>query len=173
MYYAYMYVCLVSRPASTSDSIMIDFQATKSLQDSGRAVHIFANPSDPTVCPMLALAVLVFAGDLFNSTPGHGLFGGRSTGETAAVTERFVKSLHAAVDLIDEQVRVALRMDRKSIVPHTMRKSCLSWLASLPDGPSYITSVTNPFNDPCIHPLIHLFIYSFIHACMCLCMYLI
>jgi hypothetical protein len=50
------------------DCISVSVFATKSLQDAGRDIHLYANPYKPWICPILALALLVFGGELVGAT---------------------------------------------------------------------------------------------------------
>ena len=101
--------------------------------------HLYGNPTNPVLCPILALAIVVFthaikhdASQPADSTgpPSFRIFdGGRS--ET-----RFSEALGRAIDGLSECDLTRLGGEKKQIGTHSVRKGAASYCAGMVNGPS-------------------------------------
>lgn len=118
------------------DSLTIVFPTHKGDQEGRDAApkHVFANPSNPEMCPVLSLAIFVFCHGFRRAGSKTSLFG---SGENE-VESRFgtwLRNLCSA----KEQELVALGMIVKDIGTHSFRKGIASFLSGIPGGPSPVS----------------------------------
>ncbi|KAJ1382077.1 hypothetical protein B484DRAFT_316598, partial [Ochromonadaceae sp. CCMP2298] len=83
--------------------------------------HVYANPHDPEVCPVLAMAVLIFAGPPRTTTGRQQLFLGSNS------KDRFAKQLNQVIRGITEAQLQTLAQDRADIGPYSLRKGSASY----------------------------------------------
>ena len=119
---------------STSfDSFHILFRHSKTDQkgdDSKYPRHIFANPKNPVVCPVLSLCfyfTCCFATKKISQTSF--LFPGK------AQQKRFSDILQRVLKEHEEEVRITYGFEINKLGPHSIRKGAASYLCSLPGGP--------------------------------------
>jgi hypothetical protein len=105
------------------DSLVIQEQGHKGDQTGADKFwkHIFANPLQPQVCPVLALAVLVFAGPPRAATGRQQLFMGSNS------KDRFAKTLHQVLYSLTEQDKQTLGQEREDLGPYSLRKGSASY----------------------------------------------
>ena len=111
------------------DCMVITEQATKSDQGGERIFgkHLYANPLNPTVCPMLAVGVSIFM------RPGTGsmqLFPGTNT------KDRFGNLLHVMLKDADSAQKRTLGCEVEDIGLHSTRKGSASMCLGQVAGPS-------------------------------------
>lgn len=104
------------------DSLLITFAKSKCDQ-TGEGLsndkHIYANPLNPKVCPILALSVLVFTTYRNSDISQHKLFGGKDP------EKRFCKILKQMLDMIPDQNN--LGAPRKDLGSHSQRKGSATY----------------------------------------------
>ena len=128
-----------------SDALMVTVPKHKGDQEGANVFprHVYANPSDPAICPVLALAVLVFVRVLrfdpnSSSTssqaalPNYRLFDGDNS-ETR-FSEIFKKVI-AAMPAAEAQ---HLGGSKKELGTHSVRKGAATYCTGMVDGPSPI-----------------------------------
>jgi hypothetical protein len=104
-----------------NDAMLITFAKHKGDQTGeglGNEKHVYANPLNPTICPLLALAVLVFTKHRAPNAKQQ-LFEGTKS------EDRFVKILQTVLQLVPENILGACRKD---IGTHSNRKGCATFL---------------------------------------------
>ncbi|RHX98200.1 hypothetical protein DYB36_006147 [Aphanomyces astaci] len=114
------------------DALVVQYAFTKSDQVGKNCTprHIFANPGNPAICPILSLAVLIFT---------RGTQRGRSTnlvfGENAG--ERFSAWLSKTCELHSAAMS-SFGVLVKDIGTHSFRKRVASELSNTPGGPEAV-----------------------------------
>ena len=111
------------------DCMVITEQATKSDQGGERIFgkHLYANPLNPTVCPILAIAVSIFM------RPGTGsmlLFPGTNS------KDRFGNLLHVMLEASDSAQKSTLGCEVEDIGLHSTRKGSATMCLGQVAGPS-------------------------------------
>jgi hypothetical protein len=99
--------------------------------------HVYANPINPVICPILALAVQVFSTSFLpgnESKERFKLFHGK------AQEKRFQNIIRSALDKMDESQAAQLGAKPGEIASHSTRKGAASYCSSMVSGPS-ITQV--------------------------------
>ena len=91
--------------------------------------HVYANPGDPKICPVLAVAVLTF------SKTYRGAGGRQQLFEGAKAESRFSDILLSTIDKLNDGQLMILGVDKKDIGTHSCRKGCPSYLLGIVDGP--------------------------------------
>jgi hypothetical protein len=91
----------------------------------GMDKHIYANPSNPEICPLLSLAVLIFCKHRTNDRRSHKLFVGDQS------ENRFVKILQNILKLVSNNI--ALVSYLANIGTHSNRKGGASYVLGLCD----------------------------------------
>jgi hypothetical protein len=86
--------------------------------------HIYANPLNPSICPILALAVLIFCTHRGQSTRLQQLYNGKNS------EQRFGKILKVILNLIDSQL-ITLGANVGDIGTHSNRKGAASFVLNL------------------------------------------
>ena len=94
----------------------------------GNMKHVYANPFNPKVCPLLALAVMMFSTHRPVRARTHQLFEGIHS------DDRFVKILQIIIAMIPESI---LGASRKDIGTHSNRKGSVSYVLAF----CYVTAV--------------------------------
>ncbi|KAJ1442958.1 hypothetical protein B484DRAFT_462686 [Ochromonadaceae sp. CCMP2298] len=117
------------------DSLVIQEQGHKGDQTGTEKYwkHIYANPHKPEVCPVLALAVLVFAGAPRANTGRQQLFMGSNS------KDRFGKTLHQILWSLTEGEKQTLAQERADIGAYSLRKGSASYCLGQVGGPNPVT----------------------------------
>jgi hypothetical protein len=119
----------------SEDSLIIQEQGHKGDQ-TGEAKywkHIYANPGDPAICPILALAVVVFAGPARDTLGRQQIFLGSNN------KDRFAKTLRQVVTNLPEADLQVLGCERADIGPYSLRKGSASFCLGQVAGPNPVT----------------------------------
>jgi hypothetical protein len=95
--------------------------------------HVYANPHDPEVCPVLAMAVLIFAGPPRTTAGRQQLFLGSNS------KDRFAKQLNQVIRGLTEAQLQTLAQDRSDIGPYSLRKGSASYCLGQTSGPNPVT----------------------------------
>jgi hypothetical protein len=93
--------------------------------------HVFANPLDPLICPILALAVFVFCKSIRmqDRNANFKLFEGDDQ------EGRFSKLLQKILSNLTQAEELKIGCNQKDIGTHSARKGAPSYCLSMPDGP--------------------------------------
>lgn len=105
------------------DHLVITFAKHKGDQDGeglGNVKAVYANAVNPSICPLLALAVLIFTSHRGADAKEQQIFGRNSE-------DRFTKILQKILSFFGEQ----LSTDKKDIGTHSTRKGVVSYVLSL------------------------------------------
>lgn len=157
MIFAHLYVTLcwnlMSRSISVSslkyqhitwqnDALIISIPKHKGDQEGAHVYgkHVYANPTNPAVCPILALGIYVLCNSFRAPNCMQSVFeGNEDTNEN-----RFSKWLQNMVQSPD--IHDSIRRISKEIGSHSFRKGAATHAASVPSGPSavYRCPVTGP-----------------------------
>jgi hypothetical protein len=120
-----------------NDAMIVVFPTHKGDQEGRNALpkHVFANPDNPEICPILALAIFVF-------TIGHRRQGSRtglfnSDDDEGAVEARFTKFLRSLID-DNEQALLDFGLEAQELGTHSFRKGIATFLCGMPGGPTAI-----------------------------------
>ena len=114
----------VSSMRWNNDMLEIDQHRSKSDQ-AGERAHtrsVAANPSNPTICPILALAVYVFCNNVHG---GANLLFGKSKCE-----QKFSEALHVIITELKEPLS-ALGFQSGDIGTHSLKKFMISFLSTM------------------------------------------
>ena len=126
---------LLSSMRWIDDCICIDVAKEKSDQVGERQFprHIYANPINPRICPILALAVYIFCIYIGNlADTNQPLFPGDFQ------EDRFSKVLQCALENLPEHLLNLLGGDAADIGTHSTRKGAASYVLSHVGGPNVI-----------------------------------
>jgi hypothetical protein len=117
------------------DSLVIQEQGHKGDQTGSEKYwkHVYANPHDPEVCPVLAMAVLIFAGPPRTTTGRQQLFLGSNS------KDRFAKQLNQVIRGLTEAQLQTLAQDRADIGPYSLRKGSASYCLGQTSGSNPMT----------------------------------
>ncbi len=120
-----------------NDAMIVVFPSHKGDQEGRSALpkHVFANPENPDMCPLLALAIFVF-------TIGHRREGSRpalftTNDDEGAVESRFTKYLRSIIG-DNEQALLDFGLEIKDLGTHSFRKGTATYLSGMPGGPTAI-----------------------------------
>ena len=125
------------------DALLISTPKSKADQEGVKcfARHLYANPINPTICPVLALAVSVFARCIRHDStqaaetterPSFRIFDGASN-ET-----RFSEVLARCIASLPENEQSRLGGEKKELGTHSIRKGAASFCAGMISGPSMV-----------------------------------
>ncbi|OQR83796.1 hypothetical protein ACHHYP_14294 [Achlya hypogyna] len=113
------------------DALVVSFGKLKNDQEGKTCTpkHIYANPTNPFVCPVLSLAILVFS---FGNREGSSrlLFGPNAQ-------NRFSTWLHTLVKNDPDAVR-EMGIEKGDIGTHSFRKGVATFVSSMPGGPQAV-----------------------------------
>ena len=134
---------MMEHVAWESDSLLISTPKSKSDQEGAKcfARHLYANPLNPIICPVLALAVLVFSRiakhDPAHSAasptlPNYRIFDGANN------KSRFSEILGRMIAAVPEADLTRLGAERKQLGTHSVRKGAASYCAGMVNGPSTV-----------------------------------
>lgn len=103
------------------------------------ARHIYANPSNPVICPVLALAILTFVRSIRHdptsssgSLPNFRVFDGPDS------ASRFSDVLGRVITAVPTSDVHVLGGDKKQLGTHSVRKGAASYCAGMMSGPSTV-----------------------------------
>lgn len=116
-----------------NDSLVVVFPAHKGDQEGRTALpkHVYANPSEPAICPILSLAVYIF-------TKGYEREGSKATVFAGEAESRFSKWLSNICQKHNEVLK-SQGVDISMIGTHSFRKGIASFLSGTPGGPTAIS----------------------------------
>ena len=123
------------------DALLISTPKSKTDQEGAKIFprHVYANPVNPTICPVLALGVLIFTRVLRHDPaqpvdaacpPSFAIFDG------AHSEARFSQTLHATMDSLPEAELTRLGGDKKQLGTHSIRKGAATYCNGMICGPS-------------------------------------
>jgi hypothetical protein len=127
-----------------SDSLLITTPKHKGDQEGVKAYarHIYANPLDPVICPVLALAVLTFVRSLrhdpaasssrSNPASNFPVFDGTNN------SSRFSEVLLRTIGLVPDTDVHLLGGEKKQLGTHSVRKGAASYCAGMMNVPSTV-----------------------------------
>jgi len=125
------------------DAMLITTPKSKTDQEGAKVFprHVYANPASPTLCPILALAVLIFTRVLRHdasqpidspSLPSFRIFDG------AHSEQRFGEAMHAAMGLLSAADLTRLGGETNQLGTHSVRKGAASYCTGMINGPSSV-----------------------------------
>jgi hypothetical protein len=125
------------------DALLISTPKHKADQEGAKcfARHLYANPTNPVICPVLALAVIVFTRCIkhdptipANSTsrPSFRIFDG------AFSEARFSEVLGRCIASLPESAQLQLGGEKKQLGTHSVRKGAATYCAGMINGPSTV-----------------------------------
>ena len=117
-----------------NDCLTVVFPKHKGDQVGNNAApkHVYANPSNPTICPILALAVMVFSNGMRREGTSRLLFGNMEKAES-----KFSKWLRALCAGIGDTL-TTMGLVIVDIGSHSFRKGIATFLSGIPGGPTAI-----------------------------------
>jgi hypothetical protein len=124
------------------DALLISTPKHKGDQEGVKcfARHLYANPTNPPICPILALAVLTFVrvlkydsqAEAKGQPPNYRIFDG------AHSESRYSEVLSRAIASLSESELPRLGGERKQLGTHSVRKGAASYCAGMINGPSTV-----------------------------------
>lgn len=126
-----------------ADALLISTPKHKGDQEGVKcyARHVYANPSNPVICPVLALAILTFVRSMkhdpastssSNSLPNFRVFDGPDGGS------RFSDVLARIIAAVPPSGILLLGGDKKQLGTHSVRKGAASYCTGMVNGPSTV-----------------------------------
>lgn len=114
------------------DAMTIHIGKMKNDQEGahGYARHVYANPKDPVICPVLAMSVLVFTKGYQREGSSRYIFG--ESGK-----DRFTKWLSKTFQVCKDAI-LALGLYIAQLGSHSIRKGIATALANNPGGPEAV-----------------------------------
>ena len=109
------------------DHLVVTFAKHKGDQDGeglGNVKAVYANVHNPSICPILALAVLIFTAHRGADTREQQIFGRSSE-------DRFTKVFQKNLSCLDSDSGEKLSTDKKDVGTHSTRKGVVSYVLSL------------------------------------------
>jgi hypothetical protein len=118
------------------DAMCIVFPKHKGDQEAKRSYpkHVYANPSNPEICPVLSLALYIWTMGPRANTTNRLVFSGKARD----TEENFGKWLDQACESMKEAL-AALNLEIDEVGTHSFRKGVASFLAGMIAGPSAIS----------------------------------
>ena len=125
------------------DALLISTPKHKADQEGAKCFsrHLYANPSNPAVCPVLALAVLVFCRSIKHdpsqpanspARPNFRIFDG------AFSEARFSEVLARCIASLPDSELTRLGGERKQLGTHSVRKGAATFCTGMINGPSTV-----------------------------------
>jgi len=125
------------------DALLISTPKHKADQEGAKCFsrHIYANPANPTICPVLALAVLVFCRSIKHDSsqpansaarPNFRVFDG------AFSEARFSEVLGRCIASLPESELACLGGEKKQLGTHSVRKGAATFCTGMINGPSTV-----------------------------------
>lgn len=118
------------------DHMSVHIPKTKSDQTGELTFpkSLFANPCNPAICPVLALAVVVFCRPYRDSRTHPLLFDGPDQ------EDRYCKILSRVLRDLPEGAAATLGANKEDIGSHSARKGAPSHILAMPGGPSAVAT---------------------------------
>ena len=115
-----------------NDSLVIVFPSHKGDKDGKKAIpkHVYANTKEPSICPILSLAIYLF-------TKGYDREGSKTTLFPGDAESKFSKWLRKICEANSETLR-SQGVDISMIGTHSFRKGVATFLSGTPGGPTAI-----------------------------------
>jgi hypothetical protein len=115
------------------DALVIVFPSHKSDKEGKNALpkHVFANASEPAICPILSFAIYLF-------TRGYDREGSKASLFSGEAESRFSKWLHKLC-ADNKEVLMNQGIEISMIGTHSFRKGVASYLSGTPGGPTSIS----------------------------------
>ena len=125
------------------DALLISTPKHKADQEGAKcfARHLYANPTQPVICPVLALAVIVFTRCIKHDSalpadstarPSFRVFDG------AFSEARFSEVLSRCINKLPECEQLQLGGEKKQLGTHSVRKGASTYCTSMINGPSTV-----------------------------------
>jgi hypothetical protein len=118
------------------DCLIVRLPKHKGDQEGERSLlmdrHVYANPLELSICPILSLAVLVFCKGFREAGGKQQVFEGTRT------ENKFSDMLSVILKGLSDSVQALLGANIKDIGTHTPRKSCATYACGVVDGPSSV-----------------------------------
>ena len=113
------------------DCMTITYQTSKTNQEGLHVVprHIFANPVDPLICPVLALGLKLISESDFDSGKPSKIFYG------PCGNQRFSMWLTRALNRMTDEEIAELGCPPRDLGTHSFRKGAATYVCGLVDGP--------------------------------------
>lgn len=117
------------------DCMKVTFPKHKGDQKGDRAEPkaVYANPLDPLVCPILALALFVFSMGTRTQPEKASLFG-----KPDAAEKRFSEWLAKLVQDMESELE-SYGIKKEDVGTHSLRKGLITYLCGIPGGPSIVS----------------------------------
>ena len=117
-----------------SDAMTINISRMKNDQEGSKSYprHIYANPTNPLICPILSFAILVFTKGFQRQGSERVIFGPPKTAR-----DRFSKWLNTTCQTCASAI-VSMGLIVSEIGSHSFRKGIATDLANCPGGPTAI-----------------------------------
>jgi hypothetical protein len=126
-----------------ADSLLISIPKHKGDQEGTKCFsrHLYANPLQPVICPVLALAVLIFTRATKHdpthtaddpASPNYRVFNGGHS------ESRFSEVLGRIIAAVPDTHLSQLGSDKKQLGTHSVRKGAASYCAGMVNGPSTV-----------------------------------
>lgn len=114
------------------DALVIEEQGHKGDQAGADKFgkHVYANPKEPSICPILAIAVLLFC------CPGRGMDGRQQLFSGPSSSERFGKVFRKLVDKLTEEELQEVGCKANELGTHSVRKGSASFALGQVAGPT-------------------------------------
>jgi hypothetical protein len=111
-----------------SDSLVVVFSSHKGDKEGQNALpkHVYANPAEPSICPILSFAIYIFTG-------GYEREGSKMTIFAGEAESRFSKWLGKTCTK-NEEVLKNLGINILKIETHSVRKGIATYLSGTPGG---------------------------------------
>ena len=115
------------------DALVIRIGRIKNDQDAKNMHprHVYANPLNPTICPVLSLALLVFCKPFAFEGTSRLVFGESGQSRFSEWLGKVANTCHEAI--------VAMGLILSEIGTHSFRKGVATFLSSCPSGPTAIS----------------------------------
>ena len=116
------------------DALVVAIPKHKSDQQAAKtyAKHVFANPLNPQVCPILALSLAIFSKPRLPFNESWPLFEGKDC------DGRFATLFNDAVKAMDPGLMASVGIDKDQTGTHSTRKGAASYCSGLVSGPSTV-----------------------------------
>jgi hypothetical protein len=119
------------------DSLLVTLPKHKGDQEGTNVVpkHVYANPKNPLICPILSLAIYMFSTNLFHreNTDWMLFLGGRAE-------NKFSNWLQLQLKKTCPELQALVDGSAEDIGTHSFRKGVVTFALSFPGGPSVIAA---------------------------------
>lgn len=114
------------------DALMVHVPAHKGDQTGERAFprHVYANPLNPNICPILALAVLIFSSPAHQNNSPRQVFVGEHS------ESRFSEVLRSTLSAVSESEKMTLGGNVNEFGTHSARKGSPTYVLGMVEGPN-------------------------------------